>query len=116
YTMARLSDAHRTGASDTIATARAAVLEERIGVVSSEVRARLAQMPRAAFRRLHLGRDDADHDEHGAIHHPDPDTDATIVESGSASHTEPVPDDRETAEYPAITEDLLAAFQDEDLD
>lgn len=113
YTMARLSYAHRTGASDTIATARAAALEERIGVVSHEVRARLAQMPRAAYRRLHHGRDESDLDEHGDPTVSGSDGDETVVEDRTGSFTEPLPDDRETAEFPAITEDLLARHEAE---
>lgn len=81
YALARLSYAHRIGAHRTIATARAAALDERIGVVSSEVKARLAAMPKAAFRRFHSGRDG-----------PDP-------------TSPPEPDDRETAEHPVVQVD-----------
>lgn len=87
YALARLSYAHRTGAHQTIATARAAALDERIGVVSSEVKARLAAMPKAAFRRLQPGRDGHGHDPLDPARPPEP-------------------DDRETAEYPAVQVDV----------
>jgi len=73
YALARASYAHRTGASQTIATARAAALDARIGDLSSEVKGRLAAMPRAAFRRLRVhaaaertGRGRAEHGAAGA--------------------------------------------------
>lgn len=93
YTLARLSYAHRTGAHRTIATARAAALDARIGEMSHDVKSRLAAMPRAAFRRLRTaGPDGAD----GA----DPGDDPT----GSPDDGEGFVDDRETAEFPAIVD------------
>lgn len=66
YALARMSYAHRTGAKQTIATARAAALDARLGEVSTEVKGRLAAMSRGAFRKLRStgsggsGRDDWD--------------------------------------------------------
>jgi MFS family permease len=52
YVMARMSYAHRTGAKQTIATARAAEIEGRMSEVSAEVRGRLGRAPRKALRRF----------------------------------------------------------------
>jgi hypothetical protein len=61
YALSRLSYAHETGASQTIATARAAELDAKIGEMSTVAKDRLAAMPRAAFRKLRTGRvDDGD--------------------------------------------------------
>ena len=64
YSLARMSDAHRTGASQTIASARAAALDARLEGVSTEVKGRLAAMPRAAFRKLRTERGDEYDDEY----------------------------------------------------
>lgn len=52
YVMGRMSYAHRTGAKQTIATARAAEIEGRMSEVSAEVRGRLGRAPRKALRRF----------------------------------------------------------------
>ncbi|MCB0977578.1 MAG: MFS transporter [Acidimicrobiales bacterium] len=52
YSLARMSYAHRTGASRSAATARAAEIEERVSEVSAEVKDRIARAPKRALRRL----------------------------------------------------------------
>lgn len=52
YVLARMSYAHRTGAKQTVATARAAEIEGRMSEVSTEVKGRLGRVPRRALRRL----------------------------------------------------------------
>ncbi len=56
YSVARGAYAHRTGARQTAATARAMVIEDRFSEVSGEVKGRLAQAGGAAVRRLRGGR------------------------------------------------------------
>ncbi|MBX3313187.1 MAG: MFS transporter [Actinobacteria bacterium] len=52
YVLARMSYAHRTGAKQTVATARAAVIEDRMSEVSAEVKGRIRRAPRRALRRF----------------------------------------------------------------
>src|SRR5699024_1650778 len=100
YSLARMSYAHRTGASQTIATARAAALDERIGEVSSEVRSRLAAMSKAAYRRLR-SQGGSRSDQEPVPDRPDPSLPA-----------DDVIDDRDTAEHPAVDHaDPAAAFE-----
>lgn len=56
YVVARLAYAHRMGTHQTAATAAAVGIEDRFAEVSDEVRDRLTQAPRAAYRRLRTGR------------------------------------------------------------
>ena len=57
YVLARMAYAHRTGSRLTPATAKAADFEDRMAVVSGQVKGRLASAPRSAFRRMRTGRD-----------------------------------------------------------
>jgi hypothetical protein len=52
YVIGRLAWAHRTGERQTAATAAAVGIEERVGVVTGEVRGRLAAAPRSMMSRL----------------------------------------------------------------
>ena len=69
YVLARMSYAHRTGAKQTIATARAAEIEGRMSEVSAEVKGRLSRAPRRAIGRLRrsgqLDDDEYEYDEYG---------------------------------------------------
>ncbi|MEO6987303.1 MAG: MFS transporter [Aquihabitans sp.] len=77
YLVARMAYAHRTGSRQTSATAAAAGFEDRMSVVSGQVKGRLAAAPRAAYRRMRTSRDpyadeydddayeDDGYDEHG---------------------------------------------------
>ncbi len=56
YVVARLAYAHRTGTHQTAATAAAVGIEDRFAEVSDEVRGRLTQAPRAAYRRFRPAR------------------------------------------------------------
>lgn len=95
YSLARLSYAHRTGAHQTIATARAAALDERIGEVSHEVKARLAAMPKAAYRKLRHSGSGVDHSDEDLA------PDEALEQAGEAWDEDWV-DDRDTAEHPAV--------------
>lgn len=65
YVLARMSYAHRSGAKQTIATARAAEIEGRMSEVSAEVKGRLSRAPRRALRRFRRVDDEAYGDEYG---------------------------------------------------
>ena len=77
YVLARMAYAHRTGERQTSATAAAADFEDRMALVSGQVKGRLTGAPRAAFRRMRSSRDpyadgydddgyeDDGYDEHG---------------------------------------------------
>lgn len=56
YLVGRGAYAHRTGTRQTAATAAAVEIEERFAGVSGEVKGRIAQAPRAAYRRLRSAR------------------------------------------------------------
>ena len=56
YVVGRLSYAHQMGTRQTAATAAALGIEARFADVSGEVKGRLAQAPRAAYRRVRTGR------------------------------------------------------------
>lgn len=64
YVVARLAYAHRMGTHQTAASAAAVGIEDRFAEVSGEVRGRLASAPRAAYRRLRIGRTDEYYDDY----------------------------------------------------
>lgn len=79
YGLARLAYAHRTGARQNAATARAVEIEERFAEVSGEVRGRLVSAPRDVLRRLQASRAEARAEGHQK-------DDGELDLSGSGAH------------------------------
>ncbi|MGN6694310.1 MAG: hypothetical protein ACTHN0_09035, partial [Aquihabitans sp.] len=77
YAIGRMAWAHRTGERQTAATAAAVGIEERFGVVTGEVKDRLAAAPRSVMHRIRGGED------------APPDPDQTVMIEREAERLEP---------------------------
>ncbi len=110
YVLARMAYAHRTGSRLTPATAKAADFEDRMAVVSGQVKGRLTSAPRSAFRRMRTSRDpyaeeydddgyeDDGYDEHGNYTGSDEDHDDQYGDDGDTEADDDEPGDGSSAD------------------